>query len=77
MFNTYIAIFSPGRAFNVAKPGTNQHQRRVAVRKGFHYPGPSSDLPTDPVNHIVGPDHRPVLSREMHVRQEINGSVAQ
>ena len=51
----------------MAQPGTDQHERRVAVGKTAHHAGASADLPVQSLNGIVGADARPMLRRKIRI----------
>ena len=62
MFHIHVLLTAPLGSGYMAQPGTDQHQRRVAVRKGAYHPGAAADLPVQSFYHIVGSDLRPVLT---------------
>ena len=51
------------------QPGYHQHQGGTAVREVANHPGPSRDLPVQPLQGIVGSDPDPVSPWEVHVGQ--------
>ena len=53
----------------MTQPGTDQHQRRVAIGEAAYYSRPSAYFPVQPLNHIVRPDPRPMLAWKIAVGQ--------
>lgn len=49
----------------MAKPGTDQHERRIIVRETANHTGVAADLSVQPFNNIVGADASPVLTGEI------------
>ena len=69
MLHVHIFFVAPLSAGNVSETGTNEHQRRVAVRKTTDNPCTSADLPVQPFDDVVRPNPRPVLRWEFAVSQ--------
>ena len=61
------------RAGNVTEPGSDQHQGGVAVRKGSDHIGPSTNLPHDPFQGVIGSDPAPVGTWESTVGERFLG----
>ena len=55
----------------MAQPSTDQHQRGVSVWEGSPHPDAATDLPVEPLDHIVSSNTRPVLRREFKVSQRL------
>ena len=69
MLRAHVLFAAPLGTGHMAKPCTNQHQSRVAVREGPHHTGAAADLPVQPLNHIIGANPRPVLIGKIAVGQ--------
>ena len=69
MLHIHVPLATPLGSVYMTQPGTDQHQRRVAVRKGAHNPGSAPDLPVQPLYGVVGPDLDPMLRRKVTVGQ--------
>ena len=51
----------------MAKPRADQHQGGVAIGECPHHAGSAADLTVQPLDHIVGADARPMLTRKVAV----------
>src|SRR5690606_20004129 len=56
---------APAGAGDVPKPRRDQHQSRVAIRERSNHPCATPDLPVQPLQRIVRPQHSPVLPRAL------------
>ena len=59
----------------MAKPGTDQYQSRVAVRKCSHHTGTPADFTIQLLNHVVGMDASPMLAGKIAVDQSFLNAV--
>ena len=53
------------------QPGADQHQGGAPVRECPHHTGAPTDLPVQPLDHVVCADARPVLAGEIAVGQRL------
>ena len=75
VLRVHIFFAAPLRALHMAKPGADQHQSRVAVRKRSHHAGVPADLTVHPLDHVVGADARPMLAGKNAVDQRFLDTV--
>ena len=75
MLHIHILFVAPLSSGNVSETGTNEHQRRVAIRKTTDNPCTSADLPVQPFDDVVRPNPRPVLRWEFAVSQRLVDTV--
>ena len=75
MPHVHVLLVAPLGTGYMAQPGTDQHQGRVAVRESTHHTGAAADLPGEPLDHIVGSDPGPMLSREIEVGQRLLNAI--
>ena len=59
----------PLGARHMAQPGTDQHERRIAIQKTAHHMGTATDLTVQPFNGIIGTDASPMFTRKIAVSQ--------
>ena len=59
----------------MAKPCADQHQGGVAIGECPHHTRPSADLTVQPLDHIVGANARPMLTRKVAVGQRLLNAV--
>ena len=69
MLHVHVLLVAPLDTSHMAQPGTDQHQRRVAIRKTTHHTGAAAELPVQPLNDIIGADASPVLAGKIAVGQ--------
>lgn len=69
MLHIHVLLVAPLGAGNVAEPGADQHEGRVAIRETAHHPGAAANLPVEPFNDIVGTDTSPVFAGKIAVSQ--------
>ena len=69
VLHVHVFLVAPLGTGHMAKPVTDQHQSRVAVRKTAYYPSSAADLPVQPLETIVGADAGPVFTVEIAVGQ--------
>ena len=62
VLHIHVLLVAPLSAGHMAEPGTDQHERGVAVRESAHHSGTAADLPVEPFNDIVSADTSPVLT---------------
>ena len=75
MLHVHVFLAAPLGARRVAKSGADQHQGRVPVRERPHHARPPTDLPVQPLDHVVGTDARPVLAGKSAVGQRFLNAV--
>ena len=64
VLHVHVFFVAPLRSGNMAKSGTHQHQRRVAVREGSNHPCAAANLSVQSLDHVVGTNPGPVLKLE-------------
>ena len=69
MLHIHVFLVAPLGASHIAQPGTDKHERRIAVRETANHMGAAADLPVQSLNDIVGTDTGPVLAGKIAVRQ--------
>ena len=52
MLHVHVLLVAPLGAGHMAKPDTDQHERRIAVRETSHHTGAAADLPVQSLNDI-------------------------
>ena len=52
--------------------GADQHEGRIAVREGPHHTVSATELPVQPLNHIVGTNPGPMLIGKIAVGQRLS-----
>lgn len=75
VLHVHIFFAAPLRARHMAKPGTDQYQSRVAVRKCSHHTGTPADFTIQLLNHVVGMDASPMLAGKIAVDQSFLNAV--
>ena len=75
MLHVHILFVAPLRTGNMSEAGTNEHQRRVAIRKATDNPCTSANLPVQPFDDVVRSNPRPVLRWEFAVSQRLINAV--
>ena len=69
VLHVHVFLAAPLGARHMAEPGADQHQGGVPVRKRPHHARPPTDLPVQPLDHVVGADARPMLAGKIAVGQ--------
>lgn len=75
MLHIHVFLVAPLSTSHVAQPRADQHQGGVSIRERPHYAGPAADLAVQPLDHIVGADACPVLTRKVAVGQRLLNTV--
>ena len=75
VLHVHVFLAAPLGARRVAKSGADQHQGRVAVRERPQHARPPTDLPVQPLDHVVGADARPMLAGKIAVGQRFLNAV--
>ena len=65
----------PLGARHMAQPGTDQHERRIAIQKTAHHMGTATDLTVQPFNGIIGTDASPMFTGKIAVSQRFFNAV--
>ena len=71
MLHVHVLFAAPLCASHITQPGTDQHERGVAVGERAHYSGAAADLPVEPFNKIVGTDANPVFTGKIVVGKSL------
>ena len=69
MLHVHVFLAAPLGARRVAESGADQHQGRAPVRERPQHARPPTDLPVQPLDHVVGTDARPVLAGKVTIGQ--------
>ena len=75
MLHVHVFLAAPLGARHVTEPGADQHQGGIAIRKCAHHAGSAADLTVQPLNHVVGANARPMLTRKVAVGQRLFNAV--
>ena len=67
MLHIHVFLVAPLSSRHMAKPCADQHQGGVAIGECPHHTRPSADLTVQPLDHIVGANARPMLTRKVAV----------
>ena len=75
VLHVHVFLVAPLGARHMAEPGTDQHQGGVAIGECPHHAGAPTDLPVQPLDHVVGADACPVFAGEIAVGQRLLNAV--
>ena len=75
VLHVHVLLVAPLGARNMAQPGADQHEGRIAVREAANHTGAAADFPVQSLNYIIGPDASPVLAGEIAVSQRFFNAV--